>query len=199
MRYDSPMKSTQAKENNRLYMVDYVANNRAAVNARKRERYQRVKDEEAIKRKVYYGKNREKILPVVRRYAKANGPKIYRRACVRHAFVPEDAAVYHMRSILRVAFKWKNPKENCAAASYLGCSVTEAKNYIASKFESGMSWDNWGLHGWHVDHIRPVSSFDFDDPAWAYEVSHYTNLQPLWAEDNMAKGSKWEEGGVAST
>jgi hypothetical protein len=48
-----------------------------------------------------------------------------------------------------------------------------------------MSWDNWSLKGWHIDHIRPISSFDLSDPAQQKECFHYSNLQPLWAIDNL--------------
>lgn len=54
-----------------------------------------------------------------------------------------------------------------------------------------MSWDNYGLRGWHIDHIRPVASFDLTDEKQLYECFNYKNTQPLWAEDNLKKGSKW--------
>jgi hypothetical protein len=53
-----------------------------------------------------------------------------------------------------------------------------------------MSWGNYGLHGWHVDHIIPCASFDLTDPEQQRQCFHYTNLQPLWAEDNLRKSDK---------
>ena len=53
-----------------------------------------------------------------------------------------------------------------------------------------MSWDNWNLAGWHIDHIRPLASFDLTDPVQLKQAAHYTNLQPLWAHDNYVKGSR---------
>ena len=44
----------------------------------------------------------------------------------------------------------------------IGCSIEFLKEYIANKFTEGMSWDNYGE--WHLDHIRPCSSFDLSDP-----------------------------------
>jgi Zn ribbon nucleic-acid-binding protein len=68
----------------------------------------------------------------------------------------------------------------------LGCSVLECRKHLERQFWPGMSWDNYGE--WHVDHIRPCASFE--DPAdprcW-----HFTNLQPLWAAENLAKSDKW--------
>ena len=65
-------------------------------------------------------------------------------------------------------------------------------SHIESQFKEGMSWKNHGIHGWHIDHIRPISSFNFEscnDPefkeCWALE-----NLQPLWAKENLSKSNK---------
>jgi hypothetical protein len=70
----------------------------------------------------------------------------------------------------------------------LGCNRQEYRDHLESQFTDGMSWDNYGE--WQVDHIIPVSAFDqnkLDERAICW---HYSNTQPLWAEDNMAKGSK---------
>ncbi len=53
-----------------------------------------------------------------------------------------------------------------------------------------MTWDNYGLYGWHIDHIKPLASFDLTDREQFLEACHYTNLQPLWAEENLSKGNK---------
>lgn len=73
----------------------------------------------------------------------------------------------------------------------LGCSVEDLKTKLEAQFQSGMSWDNYGRTGWHIDHIRPCASFDLSDPMQQAECFHYTNLQPLWALDNMKKGSTY--------
>jgi hypothetical protein len=70
----------------------------------------------------------------------------------------------------------------------LGCSIEKLKNHLASKFTEGMSFDNYGK--WHVDHIRPCASFDLSKPEEQRKCFNYTNLQPLWAKDNLEKSDK---------
>lgn len=77
-----------------------------------------------------------------------------------------------------------------SAVNDLGCSIEELKKYLESKFKPGMSWDNWSKDGWHIDHIKPLASFDLSDPNQFKEACNYKNLQPLWAEENLSKGAK---------
>jgi len=74
----------------------------------------------------------------------------------------------------------------------LGCSIKDLKIYLEGKFKQGMSWNNWGTKGWHIDHIRPLSSFKLSERSNLLEACHYTNLQPLWAEDNILKSDNYE-------
>jgi len=60
--------------------------------------------------------------------------------------------------------------------------------HIERQFVSQMSWDNYGL--WHLDHIRPLASFDLSDRDQFLEAAHFSNYQPLWAGDNLRKGSR---------
>lgn len=69
----------------------------------------------------------------------------------------------------------------------LGCSLEELKKHLESQFTEGMSWDNYGRDGWHIDHIKPLASFDLTKNDDISKACHYTNLQPLWAEDNLRK------------
>lgn len=71
-----------------------------------------------------------------------------------------------------------------------GCSLAELKTHLEGQFQSDMTWENHGMEGWHIDHIRPCASFDLTDPEQQRKCFHYTNLQPLWAVDNLSKGSK---------
>lgn len=74
----------------------------------------------------------------------------------------------------------------------IGCSTTELKAHIEVQFKPGMTWDNYGYGPgkWVIDHIRPISNFlkTGDDPK---KANHYTNLAPLWFEENATKGAKF--------
>ena len=67
--------------------------------------------------------------------------------------------------------------------------MDDFKAYIESKFTDGMSWSNYGQ--WHLDHIIPLSKTDLTTSEGIKLATHYTNLQPLWAKDNMSKGDKF--------
>lgn len=89
----------------------------------------------------------------------------------------------NLRRRLRNALKGDYKKGS--AVELLGCSVVEFKQYLESKFQVGMSWENYGK--WHIDHIIPLSSVDLTDFECLRRVCHYSNLQPLWAIDNIRK------------
>lgn len=70
----------------------------------------------------------------------------------------------------------------------LGCSIQDARLHIEKQFKEGMTWENHGTHTWHIDHIKPCALFDLTKPEEQKKAFHYTNLQPLWAEENLRKG-----------
>lgn len=77
-----------------------------------------------------------------------------------------------------------------SAVKNLGCSVPEFLAHLESKFTERMTWSNYGQ--WHIDHIQPLSSFNLESAEQLVVACHYTNLQPLWAEENISKGAKLE-------
>lgn len=91
---------------------------------------------------------------------------------------------------LRVYFAFKNASvKKCARTlELLGCTGAELVAHLAAQFEPGMTLENHGA--WHIDHKRPVSSFDLTDPEQVKACFHYSNLQPLWAKHNLAKSDR---------
>lgn len=91
-----------------------------------------------------------------------------------------------LRTRLNNAIK-RNTKSGSAVRD-LGCTISELKQHLESKFQPGMTWENHG--DWHIDHIKPLAKFDLSNLEQFKEACHYTNLQPLWAADNLSKGDR---------
>lgn len=91
-----------------------------------------------------------------------------------------------LRTRTRIALK-RNVKSHKGFV-LLGCTIEELKTYLENKFQTGMNWANLG--DWHIDHILPCSSFDLSRAEEQARCFHYSNLQPLWARDNLMKGSR---------
>lgn len=95
---------------------------------------------------------------------------------------------YTVRTRLRIFLKTRNIKKTNRTAVMVGCTPEFLKEYLEKKFTSGMTWQNHGTHGWHIDHIVPLDlAMTLED---VQELSHYTNLQPMWATDNIKKSNK---------
>jgi 3-methyladenine DNA glycosylase Tag len=83
-------------------------------------------------------------------------------------------------------------KRSLSIGRLIGCSHAQLVRYIESRWQKGMNWDNYGIGGWHIDHITPCSAFDLLREDHQRLCFHYTNLQPLWQADNIRKGNKIE-------
>lgn len=81
----------------------------------------------------------------------------------------------------------KHRKKVGSSVRDMGCTLVELKLYLEKQFKEGMTWDNWGRTGWHIDHIKPLISFDLTNREELLKACHYINLQPLWAKDNFSK------------
>ncbi len=121
--------------------------------------------------------NREKICDAFKTYEKK-----------RKQTDPIFKLMKTLRSRLGNALKYKSAKKKLSTLDLTGCSVAFLKEYLEKMFKDGMTWENHG--SWHIDHIIPCSSFNLIDVDEQKKCFHYTNLQPLWAEENLKKGSK---------
>jgi hypothetical protein len=173
------------------------------------KRYQRDKAIIFARQRDYASRNREKILAWRRSYFETPRGRAVRQAsdrrCVKRATAYKNAWArirrrtnmsYAIEVRLRARIgqalrKYKavpNKRVRASLKELLGCTVSEARAHLQSKFLPRMSWDNREL--WHIDHIRPCASFDLTDLEQQKQCFHYTNLQPLWATDNHRKGAK---------
>ena len=100
---------------------------------------------------------------------------------------PQYRLAHLLRCRLNAALNG-NQKSGSAVRD-LGCSISELVTYLEAQFRPRMTWENHSMRGWHIDHIKPLSAFDLTDREQLLEAVHYTNLQPLWAEENLHKGT----------
>jgi hypothetical protein len=94
---------------------------------------------------------------------------------------------YRLAHTLRIRV-WKVLKginKSKSTLELLGCSIEQLKDHLEKQFTGGMSFNNYGK--WHIDHKRPCASFNLSKKSEQRKCFHYTNLQPLWAEDNIRK------------
>lgn len=132
----------------------------------------------------------------IRHWQKQNPDRvtIYRKNYARNRCARDEN--FYMRKALasriRQALRKKCGLKSKRTMELIGCTVEYLRQHLEQQFQPGMSWDNWSISGWHIDHIRPCASFDLTDPIQQAQCFHYTNLQPLWAKDNMIKKDHWE-------
>jgi len=155
--------------------------------------YRRGKEARLDYLKAQYQKHKDKRCA----YAKMMHPKNKKRLmayCLKWYHQHKSDPVFHLiitqRSRVRRALKCKNIPKTSSTLTLLGCTAVQLKDHLAKKFTAGMTWENHGQFGWHVDHIKPLASFDFRVEAQIMAAFHYTNLQPLWWYENLKKSDK---------
>ena len=182
-------------ETRRQYETKYRKKNRDKINARFRKWYKN-NPEHQKKVKEYREKNKEKLLKYFEEYRKKPGYKekfnLYMKNYMNNKLKtdPDFKLKMQLRHRIYLALKVKGISKSKRTMKLLGCTVEELWKHLESKFQPGMTKENYGK--WHVDHIRPCASFDLTDPKQQFICFHYTNLQPLWAKDNIRKGAKYE-------
>lgn len=94
----------------------------------------------------------------------------------------------NLRTRLNAAIR--NGAKSGSAIRDLGCTIEELIVHLEKLFLPGMTWSNWALKGWHIDHIKPLASFNLMDKEQFLQACHYTNLQSLWVEEHKNKTKK---------
>lgn len=156
-------------------------------------------------RNSYYQKNKEVILCKFRDYYQKNKEKLKYRSRSNYTNNKERAIAWStnhirkkrkednlfylsqkIRRLILHSLTNKGFTKKSRTYEILGCGFEDFKKHIESQFADGMSWEN--RFGWHIDHIIPISSANTEEDV--IRLNHYTNLQPLWAADNIRKGNK---------
>jgi len=161
---------------------------RTAILARRRQHYLANPELYRAQRRRNYLKNRVKIRTANSVWRAANRGKDAASRRRQLEGSPVFRLKLNLRRRLRGALK---PGTVKAAETFtlVGCTPDFLKRWLEKQFQPGMSWTNHG--DWHIDHKRPCASFDLADPAQQRACFHYTNLRPLWAEENILKGAQW--------
>lgn len=155
----------------------YLKNKEACL---KRARAWKAKNRDRVNAydRIWKAKNRSWIMPRRNKIERA-----------RRAAEPEYRMLTNLRSALKRVLK--GIPSQAATKTLIGCSVPRLRRHLESKWQPGMTWKTYGKFGWHIDHIKPCSSFDLSKPGQQRACFHYTNLQPLWAFDNLSKHAKY--------
>jgi hypothetical protein len=178
-------KSEKGKQIKRRANKKWVENNREKYNEVSRiyqgKRYR--EDEDYRKRTLeYHSKYSKKPDQIARRKNYINK---------RYAKNLDFKLGLNLSNRIKKALKGYN-KGSSRTIKLIGCSIAELKKHLEKQFLPSMTWENHNIKGWHIDHIRPISSFNLSDPEQQKICFHYSNLQPLWAEDNLRKNKKYD-------
>jgi hypothetical protein len=199
---------------------EYYKKNRESFSKRWRDYAKNNKEKRKNYHAEHYKENKERICKERKEYRNNNKEKVRRQNNELYHKYMADPAIRKQRLATKAKYE-KGKRENnpvyritcnmrggmyrglkglhktSRTFSYIDKSPEELMNYLEKQFTEGMSRENYGE--WHVDHIRPLASFEFDKykegsaefEALLGEAWHYTNLQPLWATDNISKGATW--------
>ncbi len=129
----------------------------------------------------------EKFKKIRKRYYQSEKYKKYKkRNNKQYSQTLQGRIINNLRSRIRQALKGTN--KSAFTIKLLGCSIEEFLSHLESQFQVGMTFENYGE--WHIDHIIPCSEFDLTKLKEQRKCFHYSNLQPLWWEDNLKKSNK---------
>jgi len=175
------------KERKRLSEIKH----RDARNARRRERYRtdaKYRQKQLKIRRQFRNDNLEQSKLRESLYKKNNREKVNAYRENKYKNDPN----FRLAQVIRVRMRKVIKNKSQSSKKLMGADIETVKKHLESLFQDGMSWDNHGFNGWHIDHIIPCASFDLTDPKQQKKCFHYTNLQPLWAKDNLSKSDNYE-------
>ena len=194
------------KKENIIYRenhIKYYQKHKDKICLNRKKYYQIHKEKELANNKKYALLNKEKIKKIKKQYKILNSDKVKQadklyksvhkeqrnnRDRIRRKYDIAFKMEIYIRNRIRRALKGhKKPH----GIKLLGCSVLFLEDYLKKQFTKGMTWKNYGK--WHIDHIKPCCLFDLSKASEQLKFFHYSNLQPLWARDNLKKGAKYEK------
>jgi hypothetical protein len=198
--------SEENKESISTYRTKKYYENHEENLLKERERIKNEREVRLNRTKIYYEKNKDKVNEYQKKHYQLNKEKYIKKAkdwrdnnkerssksiSERKKIRKKEDILFRLQIKLKTDIynSLKRQKRSKKLELIIGLSLEDYKKYIESQFEEWMSWDNWGLHTWHIDHIIPLCSAKTEEEV--YELWHYTNLRPLSAIENLKKGKKF--------
>jgi len=195
------------REENRLYCKAYHEEHRAELNSKARTFYHATKEKNAENRRKYRSRtkayrsrknkeyreqNRDALNAYTKEWRKNNRARhreLAKRSQERRKNDPVFKLVRNLRRCVHGYLTRVCAKKAGKTIELVGCTKQELMIHLQGQFREGMNWNNYGPV-WHVDHIRALSRFNMLDETEQRRAFHYTNLQPLFALENLSKGNR---------
>jgi hypothetical protein len=199
-KYKTYRKRWAIKNKNRIKLQarEYYLKNKKTIMIRHRKYAEKNrKRQRNYYKNIYYPKNKQKILYKNKKYDEINKEKRlnqkYKRRKIRLKIDPNFKMKERLRSRLYEALKKQLTGKKVSAVRDLGCSMKFFIKHIESKWQPGMSWNNYGnkRRQWSLDHIKALANFDLTKKSDQKKACHYTNIQPLWHKQNIIKSNKY--------
>lgn len=176
------------------YLAEYKKRNREKIRELNKKSYYKCRKpllpkptEEEKRAKIkgqndrYRARHKEKIKLRKQKYYQKNKETINKKAVLKRQTDIQFKLAHYLRVRLSRSVK------SGSAIRDLGCSISELKSHLEAQFQEGMTWENYGITGWHIDHIKPLCNFNLENREEFLKACHYSNLQPLWATENLSK------------
>lgn len=182
------------RKNNKSKRNIYYANNREKLKEANKRSYEKNRDVNIQKRKEWYLNNKEVHAAARLKYQTENKDKL---KLARRKWENEKLRTdidFRLQKKLRGRIRESTKgvyKKSQKTEELIGCDIQFFKNYIERQFSDGMTWENWSQFGWHIDHKIPLSWFNLANENCRKMAFHYTNMQPLWWEENLSKKNKF--------
>jgi hypothetical protein len=179
------------REKQKQYMKEYYAKNKKELLKKNKENYDKEKTREYNKQ--YREKNKEKIKKAKKEYYQKNKERINKKRKDNINKSEVNKVKERIRCLIKNYFRTKGHKKTSKTYKIVGCTGMELYCHLVRTFEEryGIKWEEYYLPKVHIDHKKPISLADSLDEF--IELNHYSNLQFLWAVDNMKKGNSYEE------
>ena len=163
---------------------DYLNQKKRENRAKKSEYYNKIANE-------YYYENHKEIRAKQKEYYEVNKEIINKKQYQykKKKYYSDDEFRLKEQISTRIRMALLKGYKSASTETLIGCTISELRVHLEKQFREGMSWENHGVNGWHVDHIVPCASFDLTNPGEQKKCFHYSNLQPLWMLDNIRKGT----------